>query len=292
MAGIHRTLLNRSRIIGKNLMQRAALKRRLTARIKRSYFVRFHMFLILSATVISAVICSKVLSLLGISSMPVRYGIAIIFSYFLFFLFVKLWLLYIGIGRLFAAKKNKGGSLAGGDMMPSFGGSGSGSGASRFSGFRGGSSGGGGSSESFAEGNPSVAVPVGVGGGNPVVAEGGHGNAGSILDGLSGVGDEGFLKVLAIVLLAALVFSVVIVGGYLIWCAPVILSDAAFHVLLVAGLSRKVRRVRESNWEMSILKATWWGFLLILVAAVVFGIVAKLYNPAAVTVSDLFTNAK
>jgi hypothetical protein len=43
---------------------------------------------------------------------------------------------------------------------------------------------------------------------------------------------------------------------------------------------------------MSILGATWWGFLLILLAAIAFGIVAQLYNPAAVTVRDLFTSAR
>jgi hypothetical protein len=280
-------------MLGKDLIKRAALKRRLAARIRRSYFVRFHMVLILSATVISGVICSKLLSLLGVSRMPVRYGIAIIVSYLLFFLFVKLWLLYIGIGRRAMMKKDKGkGGSGWGDLIPSFRGSGSGSGAPRlFTGFRGGASGGGGAGEAFAESNPSVAVPVGMGS-NPVVAEGAHGGGGGILDGLSGVGDEGFLKLLAILLLVVLVFSVVIVGAYLIWCAPIILSDAAFHVLLAANLSRKVRRVKESNWEMSILGATWWGFLLILLAAIAFGIVAQLYNPAAVTVRDLFASAR
>jgi hypothetical protein len=279
-------------MIGKDLIKRAALKRRLAARIKKSYFVRFHMFLILSATVISGVVCSKVLSLLDVSRMSLRYGIAIIFSYLLFFLFVKLWLSYIGIGRLFRSKKDKGkGGSSWGDLIPSYGGSGSGSGAPRFSGFGGGASGGGGAEGAFAEGNPSVAVPVGVGS-NPVVSAGSKGGGGSLLDGFSSVGDGDFLKMLAIILLVALVLSVVIVGAYLIWCAPIILSDAAFHVLLVAGLHRRVKRVRESNWEMSILKATWWGFLLILLAAIAFGIVAQRYNPAAVTVRDLFTSAR
>lgn len=278
-------------MMGKDLIKRAALKRRLTERIRKSYFVRFHMVLILSATVISGVICSKVLSLLGISRMPVRYGIAIILSYLLFFLFIKLWLLYIGIGRRARVKQGKGGGDSGwGDLIPSFRGSGSSSGPPRFAGFGGGASGGGGSEGAFTEGSSNMALPIGVGG-NPVAAEGAQGGGGSILDGLSGVGDEGFLKVLAIILLAALVFSVVIVGGYLIWCAPIILSDAAFHVLLVTSLSRKVRQVKESNWEMSIFKATWWGFLLVLLAAIAFGICAQLYNPAAVTVKDLFTSA-
>jgi len=279
-------------MIGKDLIKRAELKRRLAERIRRSYFVRFHMIIILSATVISGVICSKLLSLLGVSRMPIRYGIAIILSYLLFFLFVKLWLLYIGIGRRARMKKGKGGASWWGDLMPSFRSSASSSGTPRlFAGFRGGASGGGGSVGAFADSNPSVAVPVGVGA-DPGAAGGGKGVGGSLLDGLSGVGDEGFLKLLAILLLVALVFSVVIVGGYLIWCAPIILSDAAFHVLLVTGLSRKVRRIKEGNWEMSILGATWWGFLLILLLAIAFGIVAQLYNPAAVTVRDLFTSVR
>jgi hypothetical protein len=279
-------------MIGKDLIKRAELKRRLTERIRRSYFVRFHMMLILSATVISGVICSKLLSLLGISRMPVRYGIAIILSYLLFFLFIKLWLLYIGIGRRARMKKGKGrGGSGWGDLTPSFRGSGSSSGAPRFAGFGRGASGGGGSGGAFADSNPSVAVPVG-GGADPGVAGGAHGGGGSFLDGVADIGDEGILKLLAILLLVALVLSVVVVGVYLVWCAPTILSDAAFHVLLVTSLSRRVRRAKEGNWKMSIFKATWWGFLLVLALAIAFGIVAQLYNPAAVTVRDLFTSAR
>jgi hypothetical protein len=278
-------------MIRKKLINSAALKRRLAARIKRSYFVRFHMFIILSATVISGVVCSKLLSLLGVSRMPLRYGIAIILSYLLFFLFVKLWLLYIGIGRLARGKKDKGGGGSGwGDLIPSFRGSASSSGAPRFAGFGGGASGGGGSGGAISDGTPEVAMPIGVGS-NPGVSAGGGGGVGNVLEGVGDIADEGVLKLLAIVLLVALVFSVVVVGVYLIWCAPAILSEAAFHVLLVAGLSRKVRRVKESGWEISIFKATWWGVLLILLAAIAFGIVAQLYNPAAVTVRDLLTSA-
>jgi len=280
-------------MIGNDLIKRTELKRRLAERIRRSYFVRFHMIIILSATVISGVICSKLLSLLGVTRMPVRYGIAIILSYLLFFLFIKLWLLYIGVGRRARMKKGKGGGSWWGDLIPSFRSSGSSGGAPRFAGFGGGASGGGGSGGGFTEGSPQIAMPVGVGD-NPGVAGGsqGGGGGGSFLDGVADIGDEGILKLLAILLLVALVLSVAAVGVYLIWCAPTILSDAAFHVLLVTGLSRKVRRVKESNWKMSIFKATWWGFLLVLALALAFGIVAQLYNPAAVTVRDLFTSTR
>ncbi len=279
-------------MIGNDLIKRTELKRRLAERIRRSYFVRFHMMLILSATVISGVICSKLLSLLGVTRMPVRYAITIILAYLLFFLFIKLWLLYIGVGRLARMKKGKGGGSSGwGDLTPSFRGSGSGSGAPRFAGFRGGASGGGGSGGAFTESNPTVAMPVGTGS-DPGVAAGSHGGGGSFLDGIADIGDEGILKLLAIILLIVLVLAVVAVGVYLIWCAPAILSDAAFHVLLATNLSRKMRRVKEGNWEMSIFKATWWGFLLILLAAIAFGYVAQLYNPAATTIRDLFTSAR
>jgi len=278
--------------MGKKLIDIAALKLRLAERIKRSYFVRFHMFIILSATVISGVICSKILILFGISRMPIRYGIAIILSYLLFFLFVKLWLLYIGVGGRARLKKDKSGSGSWWtDLIPSFRGSASSSGTRRlFTGFGRGASGGGGAGGAFTDTSPKMVVPVGVGA-DPGVAEGG-GGAGSVLEGVLGFGDEGILKLFAILLLAALVFSVVAVGGYLIWSAPSILSEAAFQVLLVTGLSRKVRRVKETGWKISIFKATWWGFLLVLLVSVAFGIVAQLYNPTAVSVRDLFISAR
>ena len=271
----------------KRLISIAALKRRFADRIRRSYFVRFHMFIILLATIMSGVICSKILSMFGISRMPVRYGIAIIVSYLLFFLFVKLWLLYIGVERHLRSTKDKGGSGSGwSDLIPSLRGSGSGGGTPRlFSGFGGGGVGG-----TITDGPPRMAVPVGVGSDPGVSASGGGGGAGNILEGVSSIGDEGFLKFVAILLLVALVLSVVVVGGYLIWFAPHILSEAAFQVLLVTGLSRKLRQAKETGWEISILGATWWCFLLILVFSVAFGIVVQLYNPAAVTVRDLFTS--
>jgi len=275
----------------KRLINIAALKRKFADRIRRSYFVRFHMFIILLATIMSGVIFSKILIFFGVSRMPVRYGIAIIVSYLLFFLFIKLWLLYIGVERHMRSTKDKGKSGSGwSDLIPSLRGSGSGGGPPRlFNGFGGGRSGGGGVGGTITDGPPSMAVPVGVGS-EPNVTGGGGGGAGNIFEGVSSIGDEGFLKFVAILLLVALVLSVVLVGGYLIWFAPHILSEAAFQVLLVTGLSRKLRQAKETGWEISILRATWWCFLLILFFSVAFGIAVQLYNPAAVTVRDLFTS--
>jgi hypothetical protein len=247
------------------------------------------MFIILLATIMSGVICSKILMLLGVSRMPVRYGIAIIVSYLLFFLFVKLWLLYIGVEKHVRSTKNKGKSGSDwSDLIPSLRGSGSSGTPRLFSGFGGGRSGGGGAGGVVTDSPSNMAVPVGVGS-DPSVPHGGGG--GNILEGVSNIGDEGFLKFVAIVLLVALVLSIVLVGGYLILSAPHILADAAFQVLLVTGLSHKVRQAKRTGWEISILGATWWCFLLILFFSVAFGIAAQHYNPAAVSVRDLFTSA-
>ena len=255
-------------------------KRRLTERIGKSYFVRFHMFMILSATILSGVVCSKMLVLAGLRSMPLRYGIAIVLSYLLFFLFIKLWLLYIGVGRnLRLQADKKGDSLWTADVLPLPDGLSSGAGnTGTFAGFQGGASGGGGAGGSFAESIAPVEGITDAGTGPGAIADG----AGSILD----VGDDSVLTLIAIVLLAVIVLSIFIAGGYLIWSAPVLLSDAAFHALLVAGFARKVRQTDDTHWQTAILKATWWMFLLVLIFSLAFGIVAQMVFPDAVTIKD------
>ena len=255
-------------------------KRRLTERIGKSYFVRFHMFMILSATILSGVVCSKMLVLAGLRSMPLRYGIAIILSYLLFFLFIKLWLVYIGVGintKLQIDKKGDTSWTA--DVLPLPDGLTSGTGdAGTFAGFRGGASGGGGAEGSFAESITPVGGVTDSGSGSGVFAD----SAGSILDG----GDDSLLTLIAIVLLVLIVLSIFIAGGYLIWSAPVLLSDAAFHALLVAGFARKVRQTNETHWQTAIFKATWWMFLIVFVFSLSFGIVAQMVFPEAVTIKD------
>jgi hypothetical protein len=274
----------------KKIIKASTLKRRIAERIKGSYFVRFHMFIILSATVLSGAVCSKVLILLGVTRMPIRYGIAIALSYLLFFLFVKLWLLYIGIGRQATMVTDKSGSdlwlpddiPSPGDTTPS-----SGSGGS-FNAFGGGASGGGGAEINFGEGISAMDAPTGAGAGSGIT-DGLGDTASDVVGGALDVGDESGIGIIAIILLAALVLSVIIAGGYLIWCAPTILSDAAFQVLLVSSFAGKVKQAEKTEWETTIFKATWWAFIMVLVFSIVFGIAAQKFIPTAVTIKDLFT---
>jgi hypothetical protein len=59
------------------------------------FFLRFHMMLILIGVALSGVIANKLLLYFGVTSMPVRYPVAVIFSYAVFFLLIRIWLCYM-----------------------------------------------------------------------------------------------------------------------------------------------------------------------------------------------------
>jgi hypothetical protein len=271
------------------------LKKRLAARLRRSYFIRFHMSLIFLATILSGMLFSKALLLLGVKSMSIRYGIAVTASYLGFFMFVKLWLLYVAAGT---NSPGAGGSRA--DRSPLDVGSlpdvtGAGDGIQATLPGSGGASGGGGAGGSFVEdgGAGGSFVETGASAGIPPADSGG---GSGVLDGVGAVGDvldvgDDALALVAILLLILLALSVVLGGVYLVWCAPTILTETAFHVLMVGSFAGKVRRVEEGGWEVHVLKATWWIFVLVLLASIAFGIVAHMFDPAAVTAREVVRKA-
>ena len=160
----------------------------------------------------------------------------------------------------------------------------------QFSGFQGGSSGGGGAGGGFdCQGDPASGTAI-VSGSDSAVTEGVGNVAGEAVGGVSGDGEG--LGLIAIILLGALVLSVVIAGGYLIWCAPSIMSEAASQVILATGLAGKVRHAEESGWEISIIKSTWWIFLLVLLFSVGIGLAAQKIIPTAITVRDIFNQIR
>jgi len=81
-------------------------------RVQERFFLRFHMSLILLATALSGVLTAKVLLLLHVDSIMVRYPLAVVTAYLAFFLFVKLWLKYV------AASQPLKGLDSAGDVLP------------------------------------------------------------------------------------------------------------------------------------------------------------------------------
>jgi len=250
---------------------RAEFKQSLVGR----FVVRFHMALMLTALGASGLLISKVLLEVGVRSMLERYLIAVAFSYALFFLFIKLWLIYISppkpkprlpsrdfgnaidIGNLSLDVAQE--STIVGDQV--FGGAGD--------------FGGGGATDLWG-GDTSPAIIS-----TPSSGRGSGGGGGSSFDFDL---DEGIV----LIVLALLVLSIFGAGAYLVYAAPEILSEAAFQALLAAGLIKASKKMDGSGWMGSVLKATWIPFVIVLVMTGIFGMVAQTYYPHAARLADIF----
>jgi hypothetical protein len=157
-------------------------------------------------------------------------------------------------------------------------------------GFRGGGGdfGGGGASGSFAEapavlagsGSEAVATGVEAGGGAAEAAGGAVGEAASGVDL-----DKGCLVVVVLALLAAAIFGA---GLYLIYAAPYILSEAAFEVILAAGLVRGARRLQSGDWLGSVFRATWIPLAVTLLLSLLAGFLMHHFFPGVTRLSELF----
>src|ERR1022692_5035253 len=96
----------------------------LERRIAHDYFVRFHMTVILAAVISSGVLSSKCLLELGVS-LRFRYPLAVLASYAVFLLLVRIWIWYVSVhhavGSLFGGFNFGGGSRSSSGSL-SFGG--------------------------------------------------------------------------------------------------------------------------------------------------------------------------
>src|ERR1039458_5590283 len=101
----------------------------LERRIAHDYFVRFHRAVILAAVISSGVLASKCLMELGVP-LGFRYPIAVLASYLVFLLLIRVWIWYVTLHSLAAfqlGNLNFGGG-GGGGSFGFGGGGGSGSG--------------------------------------------------------------------------------------------------------------------------------------------------------------------
>ena len=206
-----------------------AITQKFKAKLLKKYFVRFHMSLILGATVASGVLIDKGLLQLGFDAMGWRYAFSVLGAYGLFFGLVRLWVWYAaGIApRVGDSDLDYVGDAA--DLLPGRGG---GSPHPVFTGFHGGDAGGGGASDLF----DAPSLPTGGGG----------------ID-LSIDLDEGFW---ILIVLAVLVLVICLAGGYLIWMAPEILPEVALEAAVGAGLLRQVK-TDSAGWAARLLWKTW-----------------------------------
>jgi len=252
-------------------------------RVQARFFLRFHMSLILLATALSGVLFTKLMLMVQVENIIIRYPLAVLAAYLAFFCYMKLWLLYLSRSNPLKGLDGAGDVLS--DLPDlSFGssGGGSGGGAPSFGGGGGGSGGGGASGLFEAPGGNVQAAIV-------PPSSGGSGSSSGMLDGVgdavSGIfDDDGIVLVALGILLAATVGSAV----YLVYIAPHILSEAAFDFLLGTSLVRSYRKMNQPDWMGSVFRDTYKPFLVVLVIALGAAWVIHAHDPGITKISDIF----
>jgi len=260
-----------------------SLHDRFKCALKHRYFIRLHMTIVILLVFLAGLLASRGLTHAGVRNMGVRYPIAVLFSYLVFFVLVRIWIAYVCRASR-SRKESASSSESSADIGDLFSGSSGGSGGSASGAGKivegGGRFGGGGSGASFADAQASTLEAAAV----PAPRSGGSSSASSSGFSLDLDGD-GLLLLILFVLLASAILGV---GVYLVYQGPAILSEAAFQAVLASGLVKTARSSHDPGWMESILKATVLPFLLVLALAGLFGYEAHKRCPQATTIRQVF----
>ncbi len=250
------------------MLMKQKFKKQFTKRV----FTRFHMILILLGTILSGVIFSKTLLVLGLDHIIARFSIVLIFAYVSFFILMKLWLHYLT--ESYRRSKIAENLIDTADATTSIPDLSSTSSVPNMSG-HGGEFGGGGASGAWTEAG-SVTETASTVGETATEAAG---------EAVSGLADEGGIILIPLVILLIVLFG----GGiYLIYEAPVIFSEAAFELVLATTLIKKAKSIDNPNWMGSVCRATWPAFALTLAITVIAGWALMAYCPQAIKITDAF----
>jgi len=233
-----------------------------TAALKKHFFLRVHMFVILGGTISVALLTTKILLITHEHNLAMRYGIAVVVAFAAFLGFLKLWLGYVS----HCAKSASGSDWSDVLDFDCDGFSSSSSGAADELTSGGGSFGGGGATGSWGEGQPVVAPAP---------------SSGFTLPSIDVDEDLG-----VIILVAVLVLVIAFAALWVIWAAPAILGEAAFQASLTVALARRAKKISSGSWVGSVVKSTIIPFVVVLALAVTLGWYAQKKCPSAARLHD------
>jgi len=245
------------------------------------FAIRFHVSLILIGTLASGWVFTKLLLMIGIGYMPVRYFISTLCAYGIFILLSSLWLKYLGRYSKVSLPRTR---QTHSDYIdapleaPDLAGQPSVNLPEQWSGGGGGFSGAG-ASGSFAEG----------------VSEWPSDSSGPSLPDLPDASldiDDIFGAILAFILVTVVLF-LLMWSGYLLIQLPLLVVEGLFHGILTTALIRATKRIDDYNRAESVFKNTRWIAAGILVITLACGFAAEFKCPAAQKLSDvLYCKAK
>jgi hypothetical protein len=252
---------------------------RFKAAFKKHFFLRFHMILILTGVFSLGLILSKLFLEVGVRSMLIRYPIVLALSYLMFFVFIKLWLLYIQRRNAQSNLSDAGSCDA--IILPDGGGAPIGDVADLIK-PGGGEFGGGGASGDFDSVTTAADVPDSTGGLLSGAAAP-QSSGSSCLPDIPDI-DDGAIVLIVLGILLALILGV---GLYLVYAAPTILSDAALQAIMASSLYRASKRMDSPDWVGGIFKVTWIPFTIMAILTIAIALVATHYCPGASKLSDV-----
>jgi len=195
--------------------------------LTRRHSPRLHMFLIVSASGVTAFGVSYLLLHSDVLKMSIRYPISVLTGYIGFYIFFRIWLfLYtksapLDIGGhardLIDATSNR---VSSGDHVPS----------------------------------------------SAHVVNSGNESTWSTPDIVPSVdADESLPVILLFLLLLVVVLGGLLICGYLVWSAPTLFAEVLVDGFVMNGVYRKIKQIPESLWMGAVFKKTWFLALLLMI---------------------------
>lgn len=248
---------------------------------------RVQISVILAVTALAGFITSVILLRSGVTSMMLRYPIAVIVAYCVFLICLRIWIW-----------RNSSGSSIGTDLNPidaidgiaitELGSIGSGSNSAAETTFGGaGKFSGGGTGGSWSEADLPKPIPLAIGSnpqtsGTSPLAASSSSSSSSSTGGSSGFDldlDDGIALVIVLIVIA-LVLSALI---YIVWIAPVLFAELLIDAALVGGLYGSLKGVERRHWLITALRKTAIPALVVIILLAIAGFVMEAANPDAVT---------
>jgi len=237
------------------------------------------MSLILVATVLTGLLSTKLLLLVPVENIIIRYPLAVLAAYLAFFLFVKLWLAYMSAVRPVRSADAAGDVLS---NLPDLTGGGGPSVEMPHFGGGGGAFDGAGAAGVFDGPVSNASADIASSSSGAAESSSGIGDA---ISGIFDIDDDGIILIVLGLLLAAIFGSAI----YLIYIAPHILSEAAFDFLLGTSLIRSYKKVNQPDWMGSVFHDTYKPFLVVLLISAAAAWIIHAKYPEVTKLSDLLT---
>jgi hypothetical protein len=204
-------------------------------RIKNFFLIRFHMGIIILGTWGGGLLTNKLLFEFGLDSMLVRYFFALLVSYGIFLLFIRLWLHYVfGFVAKDISVENAADSLEVVNLFTNL-------------------------NFKKAESTPTWNGAGGKFSGGGAQGSWGTGESKVELKDLD-VGDDGVALLVGILAILC-VFMMLVFAVLLVMNAPTFLSDLAVEMALSLGLLKGLNK-DKGNWLMHAFQKTKWPFLI------------------------------